>query len=134
MPEFIRDAYEHSYSLIHKVFPEAGSEQEKVIFRHLQENFMPQFENAFPDPLAHKTVVIIPSLTLDQEILQKIEGIVHYEERLLCLLMLLRMPRTHVVYVTSVPIDPVIIRLLPAPAAGYYRLPCAQPAYPAKLL
>jgi hypothetical protein len=123
MPEFIRDTYEHSYSLIHKVFPEAGSEQEKVIFRHLQENFMPQFENAFPDPLANKSVVIIPSLTLDQQILSKIEGIVHYEERLLCLLMLLRMPRTHVVFVTSVPIDPVIVdyylHLLPG-ITGYH--------------
>jgi hypothetical protein len=54
-------------------------------------------------------VVIVPSLTLDQEILSKVEGIVHYEERLLCLLMLLRMPRTHVIYVSSVPVDPVII-------------------------
>jgi hypothetical protein len=68
-------------------------------------------------------VVVVPSLTLDQEILQKIEGIVHYEERLLCLLMLLRMPRTHVVYVTSVPIDPIIIdyylHLLPG-ITGYH--------------
>ena len=88
MPEFVRDSFERSYTLIRKVFPDAGSEEEKVIFRHLQENFMPQFENAFPDPLAYKSVVIIPSLTLDQQILSKIEGIVHYEERLLCLLML----------------------------------------------
>ena len=58
----------------------------------------------FPDKLAAKSVVIIPSITLDQEILSKISGHVHYEERLLCLLMLLRMPRTHVVYVTSTPL------------------------------
>ena len=60
-------------------------------------------------PRAAKSVVIIPSITLDQEILAKISGHVYYEERLLCLLMLLRMPRTHVVYVTSMPVDPVII-------------------------
>ncbi|MDQ3842547.1 MAG: peptide ligase PGM1-related protein [Bacteroidota bacterium] len=70
---------------------------------------MAQFESAFPDKLAPKTVVIIPSLTLDQEILEKIDGINYYEERLLCLLMLLRMPKTQIVYVTSMPIEPVIV-------------------------
>ncbi len=123
MPELLRDDYSLQVPPAQKVFPQPGSEQEKEIFRHLQENFMPQFENAFPDPLAYKTVVIIPSLTLDQLILAKIEGIVHYEERLLCLLMLLRMPRTHVVFITSVPIDPIIVdyylHLLPG-ITGYH--------------
>ena len=67
------------------------------------------FEKVFPDKLAPKTVVIIPSITMDQEILSKISGITFYEERLLSMLMLLRMPATHVVYVTSMPVDPVII-------------------------
>ncbi|MCU0404266.1 MAG: peptide ligase PGM1-related protein [Chitinophagaceae bacterium] len=123
MPELIRDDNEALNSVVSKGPPFPGSPEEKEIFRHLQENFMPQFENAFPDPLAHKTVVIVPSLTLDQLILAKIEGIVHYEERLLCLLMLLRMPRTHVIFVTSVPIDPVIVdyylHLLPG-ITGYH--------------
>jgi hypothetical protein len=91
------------------VAPAEGSEEEKEVFRHLQDQLANQFETAFPDNLAAKTVVIIPSLTLDQEILQKIDGIVHYEERMLCMLMLLRMPRTHIVFVTSVPIAPEII-------------------------
>ena len=92
-------------------------------FKKLQDSFPRQFENIFPDKLAPRTVVIIPSLTMDSEILSKISGIVHYEERLLCMLMLLRMPRTHVVYVTSTPIDPVIIdyylHLLPG-ITGYH--------------
>lgn len=91
------------------VTPAEGSEEEKEIFRHLQLQLAHQFETAFPDNLAAKTVVIIPSLTLDQEILQKIDGIVHYEERMLCMLLLLRMPRTHIVFVTSVPIAPEIV-------------------------
>jgi hypothetical protein len=123
MPELIHDPEISSISSFGKTFQPMDLEKEKEIFRHLQENFMPQFENAFPDPLAAKTVVIVPSLTLDQEILAKIEGIVHYEERLLCLLMLLRMPRTHVVFITSVPIDPVIVdyylHLLPG-ITGYH--------------
>lgn len=84
-------------------------EEEKIKFRQIQSCFAQQFDKAFPDKLAPKTVVIVPSLTMDQEILAKINGITFYEERLLCMLLLLRMPRTHVVYVTSMPVDPVII-------------------------
>jgi hypothetical protein len=40
-------------------------------------------------------VVVVPSLSLDAEELAKILGVHHYEERMLCILMLLRMPRTH---------------------------------------
>lgn len=89
--------------------PLPGSMEEILLFRKIQHQFPRQFRKAFPDKLAAKTVIIIPSITLDQEILSKVTGHIHYEERLLCLLMLLRMPRTHVVYVTSMPIDPVVI-------------------------
>ena len=78
-------------------------------FKQLQQNFPAQYKSVFPDRMAPKTVVIIPSLTLDQEILAKVDGIIHYEERLLCLLMLLRMPNTHVIYVTSMPIHNIIM-------------------------
>ncbi|MGZ8553445.1 MAG: peptide ligase PGM1-related protein [Chitinophagaceae bacterium] len=99
--------------------------EECLLFKKIQEQFKEQFEKTFPDKLAPKTVIIIPSLTLDQETLSKVKGVVHYEERLLCLLMLLRMPRTHVIYLTSVAIDPVIIdyylHLLPG-ITGYHAL------------
>jgi hypothetical protein len=90
-------------------FPVPGSADEVKKFKKIQACFAEQFDKAFPDKLAPKTVVIIPSLTMDQEILSKIQGINFYEERLLCMLMLLRMPRTHVIYITSMPVDPVII-------------------------
>lgn len=80
-----------------------------IEFKQLQQQFQVQYKSVFPDRLAGKTVVIIPSLTLDQEILAKIDGVHHYEERLLCLLMLLRMPNTHVVYVTSTPVHNIIM-------------------------
>lgn len=89
--------------------PVSGSIEEVLLFRKIQHQFPRQFRKVFPDKLAAKSVIIIPSITLDQEILGKVSGHVYYEERLLCLLMLLRMPRTHVVYVTSTPIDPVIV-------------------------
>ena len=72
----------------HSGFPEPGSVAEVLMFKKLQERFPPQFQNIFPDKLAPRTVVIVPSLTMDQEILSKISGINHYEERLLCMLML----------------------------------------------
>jgi PGM1 C-terminal domain len=84
-------------------------EKEIAEFKELQKQFSKQYESAFPDRLAAKTVVIIPSLTLDTEMLSKIDGVIHYEERLLCLLMLLRMPNTHVVYVTSMPVHNIIM-------------------------
>ena len=89
--------------------PVAGSMEEVLLFRKIQHQFPRQFRKVFPDKLAAKSIIIIPSITLDQQILAKVSGHVHYEERLLCLLMLLRMPRTHVVYVTSMPEDPVIV-------------------------
>jgi len=83
--------------------------EEKEIFQCLQAGFTSLYEAVFHDKMAEKTVVVIPSLTLDPDILSKVEGAVHYEERLLCLLMLLRMPRTNVIYITSNPVDPIII-------------------------
>ena len=106
-------------------FPEPGSVAEVLMFKKLQERFPPQYQNIFPDKLAPRTVVIVPSITMDPEILSKVSGINHYEERLLCMLMLLRMPRTHVIYVTSETIDPVIIdyylHMLPG-VTGYHAL------------
>ena len=103
--------------------PEPGSATEIKMFEDLQNSFANQFELFFPDNYASKTIVVIPSLTLDGDVLSKISGALYYEERLLCLLMLLRMPRTQVVYLSSTPIDPVIIdyylHLLPG-ITGYH--------------
>ncbi|HWH63387.1 MAG TPA: ATP-grasp domain-containing protein [Ginsengibacter sp.] len=95
-------------------------------FKQLQEGFPAQYKSVFPDRMANKTVVIIPSLTLDQEILAKVDGVIHYEERLLCLLMLLRMPNTHIIYVTSMPVHNIImdyyLHLLPGVTNYHARL------------
>lgn len=84
--------------------PAPGSTDEQARFAVLQERLAAQFREVFPDRAAPRTVVVIPSLSLDVEILAKIAGVRHYEERMLCMLMLLRLPNTHVVYVTSEPI------------------------------
>lgn len=90
-------------------FPRPGSERECARFSELQGRLTPQYKRLFADTLAPRTVVVVPSLSLDVDIVAKITGAAHYEERLLCLLMLLRMPHTQVVYVTSVRIDTAVI-------------------------
>ncbi len=105
------------------MLPDLDLQEERVQFARLQNDFAEKFHSVFTDISQPKCVVIVPSLSVDQEILAKVNGYVHYEERLLCLLMLLRMPRTHVVYVTSTRIDPVIVdyylHLLPG-ITGYH--------------
>src|SRR5688572_12129040 len=109
--------------LLTKSSPAHGAES--AAFKKLQAEFPRQFRQVFPDKLAPRTVIIVPSLSMDEEILNKISGINHYEERMLCMLMLLRMPRTNVIYLTSQTIDPVIIdyylHMLPG-ITGYHAL------------
>ena len=90
-------------------FPEPGSAAERNIFLEIQQRFNQQYEKIFPDKLAPRTVIILPSLSLDMDILSKIKGAVYYEERMLCLLMLLRMPLTKIIYLTSMPVSDSII-------------------------
>lgn len=106
-------------------------------FAELQQQLAHTFQKIFEDPNSPKTVVILPSLSLDQEIMAKIAGVHHYEERMLCLLLLLRMPRTRVIYLTSTPIHEMIIdyylHLLPGVPAQHARsrltlLACDDPS------
>lgn len=103
------------FNLNRKIFelsdsgPMPGSQEEHDLFEKIQQVMIHQYDKIFPDKFASRTVVIVPSLTLDQEILSSLKGALHYEERLLCLLMLLRFPRTKIIYVTSMPVSDVII-------------------------
>ena len=89
--------------------PTPGSAEELRRFARIQERLAPMFRRIFPYPRAPRTIVVVPSLSLDAEELEKISGVNHYEERMLCMLMLLRMPRTHLVFVTSQPIATPIV-------------------------
>jgi hypothetical protein len=96
-------------SSVHPAAVDAVLTEERGRFEELQLRLPGLFRDAFPDPRAPQTVVVVPSMTLDAAELRKLAGAHHYEERLLCLLMLLRRPAMHVVYVTSQPIDPAVI-------------------------
>ena len=97
--------------------------KESSDFKELQRKFSAEYASVFPDRMANKVIIIVPSLTLDQQILAKIDGVNHYEERMLCMLMLLRMPNTHVIYITSMPVHNIImdyyLHLLPG-ITGYH--------------
>ena len=89
--------------------PLPGSPAELRAFSALQQGLAPMFARVFPDPRTPRTVVVIPSMSLDHDELAKLAGASHYEERFLYLLMLLRLPATHVIYVTSEPIAPAVV-------------------------
>ncbi len=89
--------------------PELGSAEELRLFARIQERLRPLADRLVANPRIPQTVVVVPSLTLDPEELAKITGAHHYEERLLCMLMLLRMPRTRLVLVTSQQVASAIV-------------------------
>jgi hypothetical protein len=84
-------------------------EQELEAFRALKPRLREVWEALTAADDSHCTSVVVPSLTLDQGELRKIAGVAYYEERLLFLLIRLRNPRAHVVYVTSHPVHPMIL-------------------------
>ncbi|MDZ4350082.1 MAG: peptide ligase PGM1-related protein [Xanthomonadaceae bacterium] len=75
----------------------------------LQQQLPSLFQEIFTDPAASRTVVVVPGLSLDADVLAKVSGARHYEERMLSMLMLLRLPNTRVVFVTSEPIAQVVV-------------------------
>ncbi|MCC0178645.1 carboxylate-amine ligase [Waterburya agarophytonicola K14] len=54
-------------------------------------------------------ILVIPSFSVDQEVGNKVAGFLHYEERLLFSLIRLRNPLTRVIYITALPLCPIVI-------------------------
>jgi hypothetical protein len=78
-------------------------------FTQLQEKLLPIWTSIREnDNFAH-TSVIIPSLSVDQEELSKVQGASFYEERLMFALIRLRNPNARLIYVTSQPVHPDVI-------------------------
>ncbi len=78
-------------------------------FEVLKQRLGPMFRDAYADPRAPRTVVVVPSLSLDPSELAKVSGVEHYEERQLSMMLWLRLPATRVIFVTSLPIDGEIV-------------------------
>jgi hypothetical protein len=90
-------------------WPKPGSPEELAAFATLSKRVGDLYHNLAKDTRLPQTVVIVPSLSMDPRELAKVTGFYHYEERQLVNLMLLQQPRTKVIYVTSQPLDPVVV-------------------------
>ena len=88
---------------------EPGSEAEIEAYAALQRRVPTLYRKLSADSRIPQTVVVVPSLSMDPRELVKITGAHHYEERMLVNLMLLRQPRTKMIFVTSQQLDPSVI-------------------------
>ncbi len=84
-------------------------EEQRIRFQQLQEQLRTRWRSVAQFDDSEGDIIVVPSLSLNQRELQKIEGFLHYEERLLFSLIRLRNPRTRLVYVTSQPLHPSVI-------------------------
>lgn len=123
-------------------FPwELSVEEEIAAFERLQPRLRDVWATLTMRDEEPHTSVVVPSLTLDRESLEKLPGASFYEERLLFLLIRLRNPRARMVYVTSQPVHPMILeyyfQLLAGIPASHARarvtLLCANDASPRSL-
>ncbi|MEQ1500693.1 MAG: peptide ligase PGM1-related protein [Myxococcota bacterium] len=107
------------------VWPSPGSPEELALFAGLQRTVGDLYRTLVQDTRSPQTVVVVPSLSMDPRELAKVSGFYHYEERQLVNLMLLRQPRTKMIYVTSQALDPVVVdyylSLLPGVPSSHTR-------------
>ena len=82
---------------------------EQPAYAKLQSALPALFDKIIPDRTAPRTIVVVPSMSVDPEMASGIAGVHHYEERMLGMLMLLRLPRARLIYLTSQPISETII-------------------------
>ncbi|MEO0373116.1 MAG: carboxylate-amine ligase, partial [Cyanobacteria bacterium P01_A01_bin.17] len=78
-------------------------------FKQLQAQLAERWQSIEELEQEDADILVIPSFSLDQQELQKIDGFLHYEERLLFSLIRLRHPQTRLIYVTSQPLPPIVI-------------------------
>ncbi len=83
--------------------------EQREQFYQLQSQLRDRWQSIDQQAQEDWDIVVIPSLSLDQQELQKVTGVHYYEERLLFSLIRLRNPRTRLIYVTSQPIHPSVI-------------------------
>ena len=83
--------------------------EKSAYFEQLQNKLRDRWQSIDLFEQDDRDILVIPSLSLDQRQLKKIDGYLHYEERLLFSLIRLRNPYTRLIYVTSQPLAPAII-------------------------
>ena len=84
-------------------------DHELAAFRELQSHLRRRWALADGEGPEPRDIVVVPSLSFDGIDKVSIDGVLHYEERMLFALNLLRHPRARLVYVTSAPIHPAAV-------------------------
>ncbi|MGD8606410.1 MAG: peptide ligase PGM1-related protein [Myxococcales bacterium] len=84
-------------------------DDELTAFRELQSQLDQRWTLADGEGPEPRDIVVVPSLSFDGIDTVSIEGVLHYEERMLFTLNLLRNPRARLVYLTSAPIHPTAV-------------------------
>lgn len=87
---------------------EFGTPEELSRFAELQAR-LPALSETIHRPGVDHTSVVVPSISVNQEELAKIEGAAFYEERLLFTLIHLANPRARLIYVTSHPVHSEVL-------------------------
>jgi hypothetical protein len=110
---------------IPKTVAEVDSEAASTRFAELQAELVTRWESVDFFDRSPRQILVVPSLSLDQAELMKIDGVHYYEERLLFSLIRLRNPETRIIYVTSQPLHPSIVdyylELLPGIPSSHAR-------------
>jgi hypothetical protein len=92
---------------MHTVNSSSSAQAEQ--FRQLQSQLRDRWLNIDHFDQDDCDILVVPSVSMDQRELKKIQGFLHYEERLLFSLIRLRNPRTRLIYLTALPLSPIII-------------------------
>ncbi|MEM9092225.1 MAG: peptide ligase PGM1-related protein [Cyanobacteria bacterium P01_F01_bin.53] len=102
------------------------SDGSKIEHFHELQSHLPERWRSIDDfDRSPRQIIVVPSLSLDQEELSKVQGVHYYEERLLFALIRLRNPETRIIYVTSQPLHPSVVdyylELLPGIPSSHAR-------------
>ena len=110
-----------------RVLADLDEDARNAVFDALQAR-MPQVWTSMRRDDPRESVVIVPSMTLDRVVGGSSGMSQSLEERFLFFLLLLRQPRLRMVYVTSQPINPLIVDYYLSLASGRHPEPCQVPA------
>ena len=88
---------------------QSESKRQSVVFQELQGRLRDHWPEIRDEGDGNTDILVIPSFSVDQQELKKIDGFLHYEERMLFSLIRLRHPRTRLIYVTSQPLPSIVI-------------------------
>ena len=83
--------------------------QQNQEFKQLQNQLRDRWKSVDLFDQDDYDILVIPSFSIDQQQGEKIPGFLHYEERMLFSLIRLRNPYTRLIYLTALPLSPLII-------------------------